>query len=217
LITVTVLTLVCVFVPLWLGADKISLKEHWALLTYFAGIGLGFMFVEISQMQRLLVFLGHPVYSLTTVMFTLLLSGGVGSYSTSAIGRPGAFGSPLARWLSLLCVVAVSGAITPPAISAFQGVSTTLRILIAAALLSPLGLVMGMAFPIGMQIAGKRDRALTPWLWGINGAMSVWASVFSVAIALTFNISSSFWAGFACYLTSFCAFLCLSRLHEGSV
>ena len=70
---------------------------------------------------------------------------------------------------------------------------------------------MGMAFPIGMKIASNRSASLTPWLWGINGATSVCASVVAVAIALSSSISTSFWTGFSFYAVAFLAFLGMSR------
>ena len=58
------------------------MAAHWPLVTFFAAIGLGFMLIETSQMQRLIVFLGHPTYGLSVVLFALLLSSGIGSYFT---------------------------------------------------------------------------------------------------------------------------------------
>ena len=68
---------------------------------------------------------------------------------------------------------------------------------------------MGMAFPLGMKIATIKSASLTPWLWGINGATSVCASVLAVAIALSSSISTSFWTGFLFYLVSFTALVFL--------
>jgi hypothetical protein len=89
----------------------------------------------------------------------------------------------------------------------FGGSGMMLRILVAIAILFPLGLFMGMAFPLGMKMASIRSASLTPWLWGINGATSVCASVLAVAIALGFGISASFWTGVSCYIVAFVAFL----------
>jgi len=214
--TVTVLIMLCIFVPLLLTADKASLIRAWPLLFYFAGIGLGFMFIEIAQMQRLIVFLGHPVYSLSTVLFTLLLSSGLGSFTTLTVGRPGFTGSALIRLATLLIVVVVCGALTPLVASVYQGATTMVRILVAVGMLFPMGLFMGMAFPIGMKIAGTSASKITPWLWGINGAMSVWSSVLAVALALTFNISTAYWTGVGSYVMAIGAFLYLRRRHAES-
>ena len=73
-------------------------------------------------------------------------------------------------------------------------------------MLFPLGLFMGMAFPLGMRLASGRTPALTPWLWGINGATSVCASVLAIVIALSSSISAAYWTGVACYVASLIAF-----------
>ncbi|MDP2700501.1 MAG: hypothetical protein Q8P98_00360, partial [Candidatus Rokubacteria bacterium] len=82
LIVVIVLTGLCIVVPLAMTTERADLRGSVPLMVFFAGIGLGFMFVEISQMQRLIVFLGHPTYSLSVILFSLLVSSGVGSYLT---------------------------------------------------------------------------------------------------------------------------------------
>jgi predicted membrane-bound spermidine synthase len=169
------------------------------------------MFVEISQMQRLIVFLGHPVYGLSVVLFALLLSSGLGSYLTQQISSDkfSNFGS--IGLLLLLGALMIFGILTPPAINEFRGSITSIRILVAIGIISFLGLFMGMAFPLGMRMASSRFASLTPWFWGINGATSVCASVFAVAIALTSSISTSYWTGFACYVTAFIAFSWAAR------
>jgi hypothetical protein len=202
LVTVTGLTAVCIIVPLSLTRKTVRLSGAAPLFVFFGGIGLGFMLVEISQMQRLIIFLGHPTYGLSVVLFALLLAGGLGSRLTQRIGEGGLTSAAIAC-LALLLVVLVSfGALTPYLITAFRGATTPGRIAVATAILFPLGLVMGMAFPIGMKVAARRSAAITPWLWGINGAASVCASVLAVAIALGSSIAVAFWTGVACYLTA---------------
>jgi hypothetical protein len=105
--------------------------------------------------------------------------------------------------------LAVFGAVTPAAIRMFQAATTPLRIAVAIALLLPIGFLMGTALPLGMRAAATRASILTPWLWGINGATSVLASVLAVAISLHVGIAASFWAGVGCYAA---ATIALSRL-----
>jgi hypothetical protein len=81
-----------------------------------------------------------------------------------------------------------------------------LRVSAAVGMLVPLGFFMGMAFPLGMELASRRAPALTPWFWGINGATSVCASVLGLTIALTWGFSASFWTGFGCYAIALAAF-----------
>jgi hypothetical protein len=208
LATVIVLTALCVIVPLLLTTDRAVLTGAPALLVFFAAIGLGFMFVEISQMQRLIVFLGHPSYGLSVVLFSLLVGGGLGSYLSDHASRGGTARLCL---VLLLAVLVVFGWLTPRVIEAFRGSVTLVRVLVAAGLLFPLGLVMGLAFPLGMKLAAARAASLTPWLWGINGATSVCASVLAVAISLHAGISASFWTGVTCYAAAVLAYLSARR------
>jgi len=89
--------------------------------------------------------------------------------------------------------------------------TTPLRIAVAIGIVFPIGLCMGMAFPLGMKVAAKAKPALTPWLWGVNGATSVCASVLALAIAFSSSISTSFWIGFGCYVLAFAAFVWSKR------
>jgi hypothetical protein len=202
LVIVCGLTFLFIIVPLLLTTKRLQrgeMRRAVPLFLFFAGIGMGFMLVEISQMQRLTVFLGHPTYGLSVVLFSLLLSGGIGSYLTNRV-QAQVIRSTLVRLSILLIVLLLAGLLTPLIIATFAGMTTAIRILVAVILLFPLGLFMGMAFPLGIKIASEQTSSLTPWLWGINGATSVCASVFAVAISLNWGISVSFWAGLGCYV-----------------
>jgi hypothetical protein len=210
LLVVTGLTLLCIMVPLFLTTRKETLSGALPHFLFFAAIGLGFMLIEISQMERLIIFLGHPTYGLSVVLFTLLLSSGLGSYSTVFI-KAGQRGRAAARLLLLLGILIFFGLLTPRALEAFQTSTTPGRILVAAIMLFPLGVAMGAPFPLGLKLASSQSDALTPWLWGINGATSVCASVLAVAIAMEVGISTSFWVGFSCYALAFGVFTWASR------
>jgi hypothetical protein len=201
------LTLLCIVLPLLSTARRETLKGTFPFFMFFAAIGLGFMFVEISQLQRLIVFLGHPTYGLSVVLFSLLLSSGLGSFLTKRVGDGGIARPGAVRLILLLCVLGLFGAVTPAAVQALQEQSTPARIAAAACMLCPLGLFMGMAFPLGLKLASARSESVTPWLWGINGATSVCASVLAIAIALSMGISATFWGGFVCYGAALAAFL----------
>ena len=156
------------------------------------------MLIETSQMQRLIIALGHPTYGLSVVLFALLLSSGLGSYLTAGIDPGRISDAGRQRLVLLVVILAAFGAATPTVARWSEPMTTPLRIVAAVALLFPAGLFMGMAFPLGLKVAAARSRALTPWLWGLNGAASVLASVLSVCIALTWSISTAFWCGWAC-------------------
>lgn len=214
LLTVFVLSALCIALPLLLATKRGALKGAAPFLFYFAGIGLGFMLVEIALMQRLVVFLGHPTYGLVVALFTLLVASGAGSYLTGGVDAAGAPASAAKRLGSLLLLLVALGFAAKPVAAHFEGAATPIRIALAALLLAPAGLLMGMAFPLGMKAASTRWQELTPWFWGINGAMSVSASVLAVAISLAFGIPAAFWSGFACYALTLAACAWMKRGAE---
>jgi hypothetical protein len=204
LFAVSILTLSFIFVPLVAKAKLTNLRALTPWFLIFGGIGTGFMMIEISQLQRLAMFLGHPVYALTVVLFSLLLSSGLGSYSTERILGPDLQRAARLRLGLLLVVLALFGALTPPILEAFRGSATPVRIAWSIFLLLPIGFFMGMPFPLSMKAASgpASTRELTPWLWGINGATSVLASVVAVVIAMGWGISAAFWVGFGSYVAA---------------
>jgi hypothetical protein len=207
LVTVTVLTASCILLPLMLAGSKAEdpsiQRSTLPHVLFFAAIGFGFMLVEISQVQRLTIFLGHPVYSLSVVLFSLLLSSGAGSLSTGTLkGGADDRRSELIRLVLLVSVLVAFGGITPAAIRHYEAASTPVRIAISVAILLPIGFFMGMAFPIGMGRALREAPSIAPWLWGINGAASVCASVLVVVIAIGAGISTAFWVGVVCYIVA---------------
>ncbi|MEO8481222.1 MAG: hypothetical protein ABI634_03380 [Acidobacteriota bacterium] len=211
LVTVIGLSATCIVGPLVFMTRRRSFSGARLLILYFAAIGLGFMLIETAIMQRMIVMLGHPTYGLSVVLFTLLLASGCGSYLTHGIEsadlrRQGAW-----RLLALLGVLAITGLALPAMASYLAGVTTPMRIAASVLLLFPSGLLMGMAFPIGMKAADERAPDLTAWFWGINGACSVCATVLAIAIALTTTISAAFWAGAICYAAALSAFAWTTR------
>jgi hypothetical protein len=177
-----------------------SLKDRMAttqFLTYFGMIGLGFMMIEMSQMQRLMIFLGHPVYGLTVVLFTLLLFGGLGSLTFDRIAAK----AGCVKLIPIvLCVVLVAvGLATSPLTEHFKIDGTYVRMAMSVALLAPAGLCMGMMFPLGMS-ASASQRDLQPWFWSVNGATSVFGSVLGTVVSMEYGITAAFWIGVACYV-----------------
>ncbi len=205
-ITVVVLTAVFIAGPILLTTKRSALSGTAPHIAFFAAIGLAFILVEISQMQRLVIFLGHPTYALSVVLFSLLLFSGIGSLITErAVQLKLEEGlRPWQMWplAGLLAVLVISGVATPLAIEDFEAATTPARILVATLLLAPMGLMMGMPFPLGMKVAALKPEAPTTFFWGVNGATSVCASVLAVAIALSWGISTAFWAGCLCYLVA---------------
>ena len=172
--------------------ERGALPDLLRVAAYFGLLGLAFLLVEMPLMQRFILFLGHPSYALTAVLFAILLFSGVGS----ALSRRVA----LRRALAILVVLAL---IYPPALDVLFSLTLGLplwgRLIVAVVALAPLGFFMGMPFPLGLD--RLRDRALfyVPWAWGVNGAASVIASVLAALLALSFGFRAVLVVGAACY------------------
>jgi len=166
----------------------------WAL--YFAGLGLGFIMVEVVLIQRFSLFLGHPVYSLSVVLFTVLLAGATGSFLADKWAQP----RVLPRILALLCgILALYALALPRLLDATLSASTPVRIMLAVAVMAPLGLLMGMPFPTGLRRAGREANGLVSWAWAVNGAASVFGSTLTVLISMSYGFTASFLAAARAY------------------
>jgi SAM-dependent methyltransferase len=180
---------------------RLARRMPLAVLTppvlYFCAIGMGFMLIEISQMQRLMVFLGHPVYGLGVVLFTILLFGGAGSVTVGAGAARS--GEIVARIAALLATLVVAGFLTPWLTSWARSEATDMRILLSVLLLAPPAFCMGMMFPLGLNI-WRRHEALLPFFWSANGITSMFASVLGMALSIEFGIANTYAVGGCFYL-----------------
>lgn len=164
-----------------------------ASLGYFALLGLGYLCVEIPLLQRFILFLGHPAYAMATVLFALLLFSGLGSLVSRRV--------PLRLALILLPLLVCGYALGLPALfEATLAAPLEARLLIAVAALAPPGLLMGMPFPKGLALLKQQSPALIAWAWGVNGAVSVVASILAALLALSCGFSAVLAVGAACYL-----------------
>lgn len=200
-------------------ADPSAVGGLPAAVLYFAGLGVGFMLVEIALIQKLVLYLGYPVLSLSVILFALLLGGGMGSLLSQR------WSTDKARLVAGLAAgtVVVYGVllqfIQQPVISATLGSDIRLRSLLTMLMLLPLGFALGMPFPTGLRAIGKRAEKFVPWMWGVNGLMSVVGSVGAMIIAKFWGFHSTLIVGWVVYaLVSFLAFsgLPFPRSKDGS-
>ncbi len=178
-------------------------------VTYFSAIGMGFMLIEISQMQRLMVFLGHPVDGLGVVLFTILLFGGIGSTTVGGSApRPAAL---MIRLIALLSTLVAAGLLTPWVTVWARSEATDMRILVSILLLAPPSFCMGMMFPLGLGV-WRRRQALLPFFWSTNGITSMLASVVGMALSIEFGIARTYALGVCCYVLCVAIMIAASRL-----
>jgi hypothetical protein len=174
-------------------------------------VGLGYILVEIAFIQRFVLFLGHPTYALTVVIFLLMLSSGAGSLAS----RRWLPRTEMA-WMPLLLIGAALLAnviFLPHSLARWVGLEFNYRLMVSALLLIPLGFVMGMPFPTGLRalVAGsdarrrgdeaEEDNAVE-WAWAMNAAASVLGSVLAMVIAIQFGLNVTLACGVAAYLAA---------------
>ena len=171
----------------------------WSLGAYVALLGLGFMCVEVPVIQRCILILGTPVLSLTVVLGTLLLAGGIGSFLSPRIfgGARRASIAPCATALVVLIVGLVVFSRVPSLLLPLGLAGTLVALTI---LLTPLGLLLGMPFPLGMQLAARVLPGDLALFWSINALFSVLGSVIAAAIAVEFGFGAVEVVGIVCYL-----------------
>ena len=166
---------------------------------YFFLTGLGFMFVEIGVIQRVSLFLGHPVHGLAIGLFSIILSTGIGAMLSERV--PLSSVRRIAIWAVLTgCFVAALPSWFPVLVETFEGTPLVERALVSLLAIVPSGLLMGFGFPTGMRLIDRIDRGPTPWFWAINGAAGVLATSVAVATSIVFSIDVSLWIGAVCYL-----------------
>ena len=179
------------------GAKRLS-PGFWPGAAYFILIGAGFMLAEIALIQRLTVFLSHPIYALSVLLFTLIASTGVGSLASDRLPltrRPWRYVFPLATAGLIVGLRFLMSAVLP----ALATESIPLRVVVSVALLFPLGLFLGLFFPTGMRLARERGEESTAWYWALNGVFGVLCSAVAVLVSIYAGISMNFYASAVCY------------------
>jgi hypothetical protein len=180
------------------GRLPMNSRAFAAALVYFAAIGLGFMLIQVALLQRFSVLLGHPTYTFAIILFSMILFAGVGSMLSDRISldRRGYLAIPFAI-ASLLLVEVL---LLPPAFRGGAPLDLFGRTMIVLAFMAPLSTLLGLCFPIGMRLVGRHSDEATAWMWGINGACGVLASILAVAISMWMAIDANLIVAAACYL-----------------
>ena len=169
-----------------------SPKLFWSGAAYFSFIGAAFMFLEIALLQRLTVFLGHPMYALGILLFTLIASMGFGSFFSDSLPltrSPWVFLYPLFTAITVISVRLLLAFLLPKMIAA----TILTKILICIAIIFPLGVLMGCFFPTGMRLVRSVCASETPWYWALNGIFGVLCSSLAVFFAIYAGISVNFY------------------------
>ncbi len=202
-----VMSAVLILLPLFVldgggERDRRDTQATAAALAYFISVGLGFIFIEITLIEKFLLFLNHPLYAVAVVLAGILLFAGLGSqFVMRRSGQP-------VKWRILLPVFAIVliGGVYLEFLPRLSGtlvmLSDELSVSSALLLVAPLAFFMGMPFPVAIEALSRKDAALIPWAWGANGCASVVGAVLAVLIAASYGGSLVISIGLALYLVA---------------
>ncbi len=170
----------------------------------FSMLGIGFMLVEISLIQRFVLFLGQPVLSLAVLLFSLLVGAGVGSMYSGRLASDKLIKGIAIASLSIVAALLSYTFLLPLIFNQLLGLGLTIRLLATVVILTPLGFLMGFPFPLGIRwLKEMKMENHIPWMWGINGTSSVLGSVMTIVIAISFGFTEALLVGAGCYFIVF--------------
>ncbi len=199
---VSVAAALTVILPLVLLSwrDAPTGRHRFRFALYFSGLAVGYLGVEVALMQLFGLFLGHPNYAISVVLAALLFASGVGALLAEAILRR----LPNIRFVSFLLSAFILGEflVVVPQLSSMLGWPFAARVLIATALIFPVGVCLGVFMPAGIELMKRVSPELVPWAWGVNGAFSVLAPLLAVALSTTFGISALLLCAIPVYLVA---------------
>jgi hypothetical protein len=182
------------FAPLVRTTDR---PQRWRVFTYFTGIGLAFLFVEIAFLQKLVLLVHHPTVALGLALAVFLLGAGAGSAWSSRVA-PARSRPVLAMAVAGIVVFGVlCGLGSDPIIDVLAAWPTGARALVAAVLLAPLAFCMGLPLPLALR---ELDEPLVPWAWGINGCASVVSAALATLLAVDLGFGAVLWIALALYV-----------------
>jgi spermidine synthase len=171
-------------------------RPSLALTTYFAGLGLGFMAIELASIQVMTLFLGHPTYALSVILLGLLAFAGLGSALVRFVPRRA--GPRVCLALSGLGLLAAFGLM--PLVHGLIGLPFGLRVAVTLGLLLVFGVLLGMPMALGIREIGEENKLQVAWAWACNGAAGVLGTNVCMIVMIYFGMPAVFLIGAGCYL-----------------
>lgn len=185
--------------PLVLGHRLPRGEGSLRALLFFLFIGAGYIIIQVALIQKFVLFLGHPTYALTVIIFSMLLSSGCGSLASKHLVQ-----TEPRRLIGVLALIIAGNVVLALLVSPISegGVALpfALKVLITVALISPLGFAMGMAFPTGLTLLERVMPQSVRWAWAINAASSVLGSAAAMFLAIYIGLEMTLMVGSLFYL-----------------
>lgn len=184
--------------PLFLGNRLPRERGAIRMLSYFAFLGAGYILIQVAFIQKFVLLLGHPTYALTVIIFTMLVSSGLGSFRSAKVAPDQ---HHLTRVLAIIgSNVIFLGFVITPLAAAAVGWNFWAKVLLTVAVVAPPSYMMGMPFPAGLTLLEKRQPAYVRWAWSLNAAASVMGSALALFFAIYFGLRATLIIGAALYL-----------------
>ena len=185
--------------------------------TYFGALGLGFILFEITMIQRLTLLLGYPTYSLTVTLAAILLSTGIGALASRRLEGRGV-GVMAGLLLSLCGLTAIYEFALDGITDSALDLAFPARVLVALAILMPLGITLGVFMPIGLAQIHRISPGAThaTWAWAVNGFLSVIGSALATILGMQLGFRTVQWIALGIYGLAAVAFVALTRKPDGA-
>ena len=203
LVQAAAVSLVLILLPLAVRRGRVA-RGRGRVAAYFLLLGLAFLFVEIAFIQRLTLFLGHPLYAVAVVLAAFLVFAGLGAGVSPRLAARLPQGGRVSALEAAVAAIAAIALTYLAALAPVTGFLITLplefKVPLALAAIAPLAFCMGMPFPLGLARVGREAPELVPWAWGINGCASVVSAVLAALLAIEFGFSAVVALAVALYL-----------------
>jgi hypothetical protein len=213
-ISLLAIVVVLAFPPLLLGERLPAEKGVRGFLLYFACIGAGYILIQVALIQKFVLFLGHPTYALTVIIFSMLISSGLGSYwSRRVTGDSANMGRLSAVLLGVAVTVSALAYLAAPVSEFGVGWPLPLKILVTVCMIAPAGFLMGIPFPTGLTRLQNSFPQAVRWAWALNAAASVLGSAAAICLAIYIGLRATVLTGALLYLAA----LSVVLLHKAAV
>ncbi|MFQ6017177.1 MAG: hypothetical protein ACE5KF_03190 [Kiloniellaceae bacterium] len=195
LLQAALLSAVLILLPLGaLRRHTAASRGRLRVAVYFLALGLAFLFIEIAFIQRLVLFLGHPITAVAVVLAAFLSFAGLGAGAAPRLARrlpDGARVSAVEAAVAAISGIALLYLAVLPALTAWLvTLPLSVKVPLSLGLIAPLAFVMGMPFPLGLARVAAAAPRLVPWAWGINGCASVLSAVLATVLAIGFGFTA---------------------------
>ena len=202
-----------------LPALKLMWKDHFnpgpglfRSLSYFAFLGIGFMFIEISLIQKMILPLENPSYAAAVVLSSILISSGVGSL----LSQRSKILQKTEMLLALSIIILFYSLFLPLIMNVIYPYPLRLKIISVFFILMPAGILMGIPFPLGLSFLGKKNPSLIPWAWAVNGCFSVLAPILAVMFAISAGFKVVMLTGISMYVMAFFSIKLIKQCRDTS-